>query len=279
MAKLEDRDRASCGGASAEPEGTAPMSGPTVAPGLDMTDPPLVSCLMVTQPGRDELAAVALGCHAAQTYPNLELVVVVQDRELAERYSEAARADGRRWRIGVARPDLTLGELRNIAVSMSMGPYACQWDDDDWYHPERVEAQLGHLVAAEEAMWALQGPPADGKHHVDACVLRRWTMCWPERGRYHVSWENDWPGTLLARTGALRGRYPAQGTAEDSAVLRGLRVARLDRPELYLYRVHGQNTWPTSHFETLFDFRGGTPPLSDDEARACRAKLEPWWRP
>ena len=41
-----------------------------------------------------------------------------------------------------AVPRLTLGSLRNIALQAGTGKYVAQWDDDDWYSPERLAEQM-----------------------------------------------------------------------------------------------------------------------------------------
>ena len=40
---------------------------------------------------------------------------------------------------------LTLGALRNVSVARARGEILCHWDDDDWFHPDRVRAELAEL--------------------------------------------------------------------------------------------------------------------------------------
>ena len=46
---------------------------------------------------------------------------------------------------GTAPSGLTLGELRNFSVQLARYPLVCQWDDDDLYHPRRLETQFAYL--------------------------------------------------------------------------------------------------------------------------------------
>lgn len=79
-----------------------------------------VSCLMVTQPGREEMAHQALSDFHAQSYPDREIVIVHDD----------------------GRP---LGELRNESVDRARGDVVCIWDDDDRHGPDRLAVQLAAL--------------------------------------------------------------------------------------------------------------------------------------
>lgn len=199
---------------------------------------PLVSCLMVTR-GRGRMAATAVDCFRAQTYPHRELVVITEflDPVLADHLNRIA--DPRIRVVVVGDVGLKLGELRNRAVAAARGEYVCQWDDDDLSDPDRLSAQIA----------ALERTGTDG------CVLERWTLYWPKEGRLAVSGYRDWEGSLLARRDALP-EYPPLGKGEDTPTVLGLarrgRLARLDRPDLYVYVVHGENTFYPGHFTAMW---------------------------
>jgi hypothetical protein len=64
------------------------------------------------------------------------------------------------------------------------------------------------------------------------------------KGRRFVSPFFEWEPTLLARREAMPPYDPARAkpTGEDFDVIRAFgRLAVLDRPELYTYRIHGNN--------------------------------------
>ena len=196
---------------------------------------PLVSALMITA-RRPALAACAIASFRAQTYAHRELLIIDDgnDDTLAEHV--AALADPRVRLLRLPAAGRSLGALRNIAVAQARGEFVCQWDDDDLYDPARIECQ----------MQALQQTSAQ------ACFLRRWLIWWPARRRLAVSNARIWEGSMLARKLALP-MYPELRRGEDTpvvdALVAGHRVVLLDQPRLYVYVVHGANTFDAPHFE------------------------------
>jgi glycosyltransferase involved in cell wall biosynthesis len=199
---------------------------------------PLVSCLMVTR-GRLFPARFAVACFRSQTYGNRELVVVVDD-PACELVAYLAGLADPRIRVVNVPPGSTLGELRNVSVASARGEYVCQWDDDDLYAPARVETQLAALLATGAA----------------ACVLRRWTVWWPETRRIAVSRARLWEGSILALKAAVPA-YPALRRGEDTQMMQALveraRVLSLEAPELYVYIHHGGNTFSEEHFFNIYN--------------------------
>ena len=57
-------------------------------------------------------------------------------------------------------PKKPLGDLHRISVAAAQGEYVVQWDDDDFYHPDRLTSQLAEIRRS--------GRPA--------CVLGRWII-------------------------------------------------------------------------------------------------------
>ena len=60
-------------------------------------------------------------------------------------------------------------------------------------------------------------------------------------------------------------RYPQLSRGEDTPVIKHLTAAHnvvlMDTPRLYVYVVHGDNTWDSGHFESIYqhatlDFSG-----------------------
>jgi glycosyltransferase involved in cell wall biosynthesis len=195
---------------------------------------------MVTR-DRVELARRAVSCFAAQTWPNLELVVVddgMQDpAPMLEQFSAQGAA------IRLVRPPAdegrTLGDLRNLAIRHATGDWCIQWDDDEWYHPTRVERQVR---AADDRSVA---------------VALRWTLVHVESPRHgRLSFRADTgfatPGTVLHRTGVEA--YPPLRRGEDSVFLRRLRAAGpvtvlgAESSHLFVRCFHGSNTWDEDHF-------------------------------
>ena len=92
---------------------------------------PLVSCMMLTIPGREQFAEQAKRCFRDQTYQNTELVIVTGPG--------------------------TIGAKRNVGCQRARGEYIAHWDDDDWSDPRRLQIQCAALrlrpVVGFCAMW------------------------------------------------------------------------------------------------------------------------------
>jgi glycosyltransferase involved in cell wall biosynthesis len=198
-------------------------------------------------------ARFAIECFRAQGYENRELVIVCDDPAAPLRDYVISLGDPK---IRYIEPgQASLGELRNVSVAEAGGELICQWDDDDLYHPDRLEYQAGGLLESGVA----------------AHFLGRWTMWWPSRRTLALSEVRPWEGTMLARREAV-GEYPAQSRSEDFVMVKELvennTIVVADAPEHYLYVVHGGNTWGEKHFERLFE--NATWTFSDYETELAR---------
>ena len=115
-----------------------------------------------------------------------------------------------------------------------------QWDDDEWYHPERLAIQ--HNAAAQ----------AD----VGASALKWTLMHVKENSDESLTFRGDsgiaTPGTLMFRKGDVR--YPHLARNEDGIFLRdvkdnhGLVVLDENYSHLFIRVFHGSNTWEKDHF-------------------------------
>ncbi len=195
---------------------------------------------MVTR-DRAELARRAVHCLAEQTWSNVELVIVDdgdQDYEpMLAPFRD--RLDIHYHRIEARPGEVYLGGLRNRSLEFANGEFCCQWDDDEWYHPTRIEAQMAPVNNG-----------ADGSvlrytlMHLDAPGL----VDHPYRGYVRKAT----PGTLLHRRSDVR--YPNTPRAEDTVYLQEQRDARdivtLDESSSHLFIrcFHGSNTWEEKHF-------------------------------
>nr|BCX00470.1 MAG: hypothetical protein KatS3mg041_0516 [Bacteroidota bacterium] len=199
---------------------------------------PRVSCLMVTA-DRPQWVRQAVRCFQRQNWPNRELVVVDDgETDLSPMLAELPPDQVRYERIG-RRPRLSLGALRNISLELATGEFCLQWDDDDWYHPDRIRVQMHY---------ALQGYDA---------VLLRYTLVhldlptWRSRP-FRAQIRRGTPGTILHRREAAI-RYPDWARQEDTAYRDrwwSRRVRLLGREYAYLFIrcYHGRNTWELTHF-------------------------------
>lgn len=207
----------------------------------------MISALMVTQPARLALAQLAIGDFLAQTHAARELVIVhdgdpAHDAALLRGFDAAAPIRIVRQPAGIA-----LGALRNASVAAARGDFVCQWDDDDRYHPRRLEIQLQALEAAK----------------ANFCFLTDQLHWFPASGEmFWDDWEREaYPfnlvqGTLLARRERMP-HYPSLARGEDTGLLieilrRGDPIARVrDAGWCYVYVYHGANVFEAEHHRAI----------------------------
>lgn len=197
-----------------------------------------VSCVMLTC-GRPALLTRSVASYRRQAWPDRELIIVFDDPRLRPGLEALAGSDGtiRLVFVNERRP---LGELRNIGAAQATGEFIVQWDDDDQYHPARIQTQIDRLRASGRRAGVL----ADQLLFFTASRQ----LVWIER-----------PGGIegtLACCAAKMLLYPPVGLAEDTVLARGYRkLDQLDvlpgKGYLYLRTCHGGNTWSKTHFGEL----------------------------
>jgi glycosyltransferase involved in cell wall biosynthesis len=213
---------------------------------------------MVTK-NRLNLVKRSVRCFQSQSHVNRELIVVNDAQDGTLEYIHQMQ-DNRIRHIRPEREDMTLGELRNLAVARARGSFVMQWDDDDWYHPDRIKDQLSALLLMSS----------------DICVLERWTLAWPDRHMFYWSKKRPWEGSMLA----VKSKLPAYShlrRGEDADLFRncidaGLKICSLDRPDLYVYVVHGANTLDRNHFAHCV-FNDYTRKLENGDAQELLQRL------
>ena len=255
---------------SAEPAPVRPQ-----APAVVNGKPPGVSCLMVTL-DRLTLAKRSIRSFAAQRYEDRELLVVTDGSEVfrraLERYVSALGLE----RVRFFYPEaggLTLGRLRNISMEEARGELICQWDDDDYSHPDRLAVQVGHMLGARAAACFL----TDHLQFIEEQRMLSW-IDWTVDGALQGAAQLA-PGTLLMFRDA-RFKYPEDGPyarqGEDSVFLERLYhavpVAHLSGAgHLYLYQYHGRNTFPREHHYRMSSCRTSNAHLHENADRLREA--------
>jgi glycosyltransferase involved in cell wall biosynthesis len=211
---------------------------PSLTPFFMTESSPLVSCVMITA-NRGDLVRRSVQCFSYQTYPNRELIVIDDGNEdlepILQRY-----VPGRFTYVRLEKKEgQNLGFLRNLGLDKAKGEFIAQWDDDDWYHPDRLAAQISVLETG-----------------FDACCLQATLM--------HLNIEpylqhpyvgilpNGVPGTIVHRNDPA-ARYPLEPRGEDTTFLdfwmkRRYRILPLDMSHLFIRCFHGNNTWEQIHF-------------------------------
>lgn len=228
-----------------------------------VTTDPLISCLMVTLPvsERFERLKQSLAGYAAQTYARRELVIVANGgtpEALAAIKAHVAGLGRDDIRIVEPPGSLTLGALRNISKASARGEVVCQWDDDDLFHPERLQRQFEALTRSGAEGVCLE-------QVMQFFAIERLIYC----VNFRVGGEAVFAGSLMcwSRTPIV---YPESGErsrlGEDTDVAcqlveRGGLHALADMPHLYVYVCHGANSWSDWHHRGVARYRGLSPGL------------------
>lgn len=202
-----------------------------------MAGTPRVSCIMPTC-NRRPFVERSLIYFARQDCPNIELIIIDDgDQSVGDLIPDDSRIRYRR-----VAPGIKLGDKRNLACDMSNGLIIAEWDDDDWYGPQRLSQQIAPLLKGEADISGLTTRFLD---------LERWQgwACSPElhsqmfmrdvHGGTLVFWRWVWERL---------GPYPSVDIAEDAIFLdkvcrRGALLRKLPNNNTFVYMRHGKNSW------------------------------------
>lgn len=205
---------------------------------LSTKEHPKVSCLMVTANRKQLMRRSILG-FKNQTYPNKELVVVDDGQQDLEEVLKELPSSQLTYLKLKSKPGNTLGKLRNRSLDEADGEYLVQWDDDDWYHPDRISIQAGFLNKGYDAC-CISG----SLMHLDEepYMLHPYVGYLPE----------GIPGSIMHRIDKAI-RYPHTRRAEDTVYLKEWMKKRYvqinsDYAHLFIRCYHGNNTWEKDHF-------------------------------
>src|SRR5262249_44532911 len=141
---------------------------------------------------------------------------------------ESQLPDDARIRYVRAPRGESIGAKRNRGCAAAQGAFFAQWDDDDWYGPSRLSAQLAPLLARRADITGLVTPV-----FFDLPAWRFWGVTPQLHRRLFVADVHG--GTLVFARHVWEhlGPYPDASLAEDAAFLscaqaRGARLERLD---------------------------------------------------
>lgn len=199
---------------------------------------PLVSCIVPTA-NRTSAIPLLLDGLLAQTYTRLELVVVDEGADgvgnLLSVWPEAKYT-----RVSSTS---SIGTMRNAACAAASGEIIIQFDDDDWYSPERVERQVRPIIDGRADVTGLTCA-----HVLEVDGARWWEPS--EKLKRRMFPEGFHSGTLAFRRSYYVGgcRYPEISLGEDRAMLLSLmrrkaRILALEGTDMFAYVRHGSNTW------------------------------------
>lgn len=118
----------------------------------------LVSIVIPTY-GRADMLDQAIESLLAQTYKNIEILIVNDNNVVSEQYSktlEVLSKYRKNTKVKIVSDGENVGGslARNKGIKASRGEYISFLDDDDYYYPDKIKKQLEFLVA----------------HDVDVCV-------------------------------------------------------------------------------------------------------------
>lgn len=209
----------------------------------------MISCLTITQPGREQLLADCLHCFAHQSFEARELVIIHDGGDNFHDVILRLVAQYPRLQIRVSKitSGHSLGYLRNQSIALAQYDIVCQWDDDDLYHPDRLNHQYEELRSSGADFCFL----GDQLHYFSNEEYFFWD-----------DWASEkFPGNLIQ--GSLMGRkkligdYPDKARGEDTELVYGLvrqgrKLHRItDCAWLYIYTYHGDNAWEASHHKAI----------------------------
>lgn len=193
---------------------------------------PKISCLCVTK-NAYEYVSRSIDCFLNNIYTNKELIIVYEnDNEHISKIKTNYINDNIRYIEVDIEPKKTLGELRNISIEKSSGEYICQWDDDDIYNPLRLWEQYRDCKLNNKG----------------GSILKRWTIYDSTKNNFFIREKvglSGWEGTFLYKKSKLTELYPLKDKGEDTDFIDMIQddLSILDKPELYIYCVHSNNTW------------------------------------
>lgn len=202
---------------------------------------PLVSCIMPTH-NRRFFVERSLTYFLRQDYPNLELIVLDDGSDpVAD-----LMPDDPRVRYKAVPPGLNMGDKRNLTCELAKGLIIAEWDDDDWYAPNRITHQIVPLLRGEADITGIV------TRFFDLDNWQGW-LCTPELHRR--MFEGDVHGGTLVFwrwVWERLARYPSVNLAEDALFQRAVRqkgavLGRLPNEGTFVYVRHGRNSW---HFRT-----------------------------
>jgi GR25 family glycosyltransferase involved in LPS biosynthesis len=204
---------------------------------------PLVSAICITRK-RVPYLSRAINDFLEQTYQNKELIIVYDNDDIeTENYLLNNFYNYKNIILIKNDKKLKLGELRNLGIKSSNGKCVIQWDDDDEYHPKRIEIQL-KIVQQE--------------NYQKACCLSRWIIYDNKTNKKYLSNKYNWEGSICSpKYLLLKYKYPSLSKGEDTIVIDSLKknnnLILVNIPQLYIYHLHWKNTWDSNHGQKLLN--------------------------
>lgn len=209
---------------------------------LEKVEMKKVSCICVTR-NRRKFLENSIECFINQSYVNKELVILYysddnETKGLAKKNNNT-NVFFHEYDVSLG---LTLGALRNKCVELTSGDYICVWDDDDWYHPNRIIKQYCHLINVDYS----------------ACFFKQLVIYDYETDEMFLTKprEEGWEGSMMCeKKHVLKHGYGDKDKHEDTHLLIKLQeediVKSIHDPMMYVYFFHCKNTSSRKHLENI----------------------------
>ncbi len=194
---------------------------------------PLVTCIMPTR-NRPDFVKRSIALFLAQDYPNKKLFIFEEETHSVDDDVMSAHPN-----ITYVWFDVTLyhsiGAKRNAMCAAADGSdLIAHWDDDDWQSPRRLSTQI-------EAMRTQRARLCGGNQLVFYNGERAWLF---------ETQRKPWlAGGTLVYERSLWSEQPFQSVSNgedvafvDAAHKRGVKIATVSDPSLYVAMLHANNT-------------------------------------
>ena len=199
---------------------------------ISETTTPLISCLCPTK-NNPNMVKKAIDCFNNQTYPNKELILVTDERNPYLEILETFVSDN--IKLFKAPHGSVIGKLRNISVDNASGEYIATWDDDDISFDNRLTEQYKSIIESGKEVCYLTNTLI--KDNINNIVgLSRKGLC------------IDCTMLALKSTFPMYDNKASYPNIEDVPVKKYYmekgQIQWLNKPHLYIYNIHGENTCP-----------------------------------
>jgi glycosyltransferase involved in cell wall biosynthesis len=131
----------------------AAMNGVRSRPSHDggQTQWPRVSVIMPTR-GRPDLVRESIAGVVAQSYPGEIDCIVVHDQETADESLTSLGTARHRVRVVTNRHTPGLAGTRNTGLDEADGEYIATCDDDDMWHPGKLQSQITRMIEEDDLL-------------------------------------------------------------------------------------------------------------------------------
>lgn len=207
--------------------------------------------------GRPKLLQESVRCYLKQTYANKELIILSQgsveiNKEIQDYLKLVDRDD---IQFVSCSKSLSLGAMRNLSIELTTGSIVCQWDDDDLYHPLRIQTQLNAVMGSGVSASLYQ---QHLKYFADTKEL--YWVDWEGMPR---EFERYLCGSIMFHKKYFHAvnnlLYPETPREEDLDALKKLmnfgRIAPITHGNQYIYVYHGSNTYWREHHSLVLEKR------------------------